>query len=175
LRIIIILVIAVSLSMDAFSLSTAYGTLNPSKKEVKQISIIVGFFHFFMPLIGLFLGKIIFGIIPIPPDFIVFLVLVFIGIQMILESKKEENIKKMKFTEFFLFAFAVSVDSFSVGVGLNAISNHYLFCSIIFSLSSFIFTYLGLSFGRKLNKKFGKKSTKVGGITLLLLGLMFLF
>ena len=54
----IIFVIAVSLSMDAFSLSLAYGTLNLKKKYIKQLSLIVGIYHFFMPLIGLLIGKI---------------------------------------------------------------------------------------------------------------------
>ena len=38
----IILVIAVSLSMDAFSLSLAYGTLGLTKKEVTKLATIVG-------------------------------------------------------------------------------------------------------------------------------------
>jgi putative Mn2+ efflux pump MntP len=52
----IILVIAISLSMDAFSLSLAYGTLDIDKKNIYTLSIIVGIYHFFMPLIGYFVG-----------------------------------------------------------------------------------------------------------------------
>ena len=49
-----IFLIAIALSMDAFSLSLAYGTLGLTKKEVNKLSVIVGIYHFFMPLIGLF-------------------------------------------------------------------------------------------------------------------------
>jgi len=175
MHIIIIFVVAFSLSMDAFSLATAYGTLNPSIKEIKQISIIVGIYHFLMPIIGLYLGKIIFYTIPINPVIIVFFVLSFIGIQMIIESNKEKKINKMKFSEMLLFGLAVSIDSFSIGIGLNIISSHYIICALIFSLSSFAFTFLGLSFGKKLNNRFGKKATKFGGIALIFLALIFLF
>ena len=53
----IILIIAVSLSMDTFSLSLAYGMLKLKNSIIKQISITVGIFHFFMPLLGDFLGE----------------------------------------------------------------------------------------------------------------------
>ena len=45
----LLFIIAISLSMDAFSLSLAYGTLDINKKEIITLSIIVGIYHFFMP------------------------------------------------------------------------------------------------------------------------------
>ena len=88
MQIIILLSISISLSMDAFSLSLAYGTLSLSKKYINLLSSIVGIYHFFMPLIGLFIGKAITSFIKISPDIIVFIVLLFIGIEMIIESFK---------------------------------------------------------------------------------------
>ena len=100
MSIIIILTIAVSLSMDAFSLSLAYGTLNLEKKYINRISIIVGTYHFFMPLIGLTIGDILLKIIPIPPNIIVCIVLTFIGIEMIIDSFKKEEDSNTKQTIF---------------------------------------------------------------------------
>ena len=48
--------IAISLSMDAFSLSLAYGTLNLKKKEIHRLALMVGIFHFVMPLFGHLFG-----------------------------------------------------------------------------------------------------------------------
>ena len=73
------------------------------------------------------------------------------------------------------FGLAVSIDSFSVGIGLKTISNNFLLCSISFSLSSFIFTYLGLILGKKINQLIGKVSTLLGGIVLILIGIVYLF
>ena len=81
----IILTIAVSLSMDAFSLSLAYGTLNLEKKYIRKTAIIVGIYHFFMPLIGLTIGNMILKIVPIQPNIIICIVLTFIGIEMIID------------------------------------------------------------------------------------------
>jgi putative Mn2+ efflux pump MntP len=60
MNIILIFIIAISLSMDAFSLSLAYGTISLSKKEIRLLSFIVGIYHFFMPILGMLLGKILF-------------------------------------------------------------------------------------------------------------------
>ena len=79
----------------------------------------------------------------------------------------------MKLGEMLLFGFAVSVDSFSVGIGLNNISNKAVICSSIFSLTSFIFTNIGLRLGNKLNELIGKIATLIGGIVLIILGIIF--
>lgn len=171
----IIIVIAVSLSMDAFSLSLAYGTLNLEKKYILKLSVIVGIYHFFMPLIGLKLGNIIENIINVNPNLITLIVLSYIGIEMIIESfKKQEKVKKMNLKELILFGLAVSIDSFSTGIGLNTITQNYIASVTIFSLTSFIFTYLGLILGKKINNIIGKISTLIGGIILIIIGIMYI-
>ena len=51
-----ILLIGISLSMDAFSLALAYGMTSIKEKEKILLSLIVGAYHFIMPLIGLNFG-----------------------------------------------------------------------------------------------------------------------
>ena len=176
MQILILAALAVSLSMDAFSLSLAYGTLGLSKKETLELSFIVGIYHFFMPIIGMFLGKIILGFIHIKPDIVVFIVLLFIGIQMAIESfKEEEKIEVMSKLELLLFGLAVSIDSFSVGIGLNTVTNNYILSSTVFSVSAFIFTYLGLVLGKKISEIIGKIATLLGGSTLIIIAFIYLF
>ena len=91
---------------------------------------------------------------------------------MFLESLKDSHsINIMNFIELLIFGLAVSIDSFSVGIGLLDITSKWLISSIIFSVSAFLFTMLGLQLGKKLNDKFGSISTMLGGIMLLIIGL----
>ncbi len=174
MNIILIFFIAVSLSMDAFSLSLAYGTVSLTKKEIKLLSFIVGVYHFFMPIIGMLVGSFIIKILPVSEDIITLIIFLFIGINMIIETfKKEENLKKMKIGEMILFGLAVSIDSFSVGIGINSISNNFLLCSFVFSITSLTFTYIGLILGNKLNELIGRVATILGGISLILLGIFY--
>lgn len=175
MQLLTIFIIAISLSMDAFSLSLAYGTLNLNKKDIISLSIIVGIYHFFMPQIGNQVGEKILSILPIEPNTIVFIVLFIIGLQMILETFKEEkNIKKMHLKESIIFGLAVSIDSFSVGIGLKAIYSNVILSSFLFSLMSFLFTYIGLYLGKKINDIVGKISTLFGGIILMIIGLLYI-
>lgn len=167
--------IAISLSMDAFSLSLAYGTLNLEKKMIQLLSTIVGIYHFFMPLIGMWIGNKLISFLPIGPNVVVFLVLLVIGIEMIVESFKQTRaVRLMKFTELLIFGLAVSLDSFSVGLGLRAIYSKPIVCSIIFSIASFLFTYMGLYLGKKINDMIGRISTRIGGIALIFIGIFYL-
>lgn len=175
MSLIMVIIIAISLSMDAFSLSLAYGTLNLERKYINILSIIVGVYHFIMPLLGMWIGTSILKILPVTTNTIVFIVLVLIGIEMILESfKNERSISLMKVSELLIFGLAVSLDSFSVGLGLSAIYKNPLVCSIIFSISASLFTYTGLYLGKTINNKIGKISTLIGGMILIIIGLLYL-
>ena len=174
MELLIIMMIAISLSMDAFSLSLAYGTNSISKKEINMLSFIVGFYHFFMPIIGMLFGMFIVDTLNIKEELIVLLIFVFIGINMIIESlKKEEIIKKIRVKEMLLFGLAVSIDSFSVGMGINSITNNFIISSLVFSIVSFVFTYLGLFLGNKINQIIGRISTIIGGFVLIFIGIIY--
>lgn len=166
----LVFLIAISLSMDAFSLALAYGTLGMNSKDKLLLSLITGCFHFFMPLLGFLIGDIILNI---DSNLIVTLILCFIGIDMIISSFKKENIKEDT-PKFFLFALAVSIDSFSVGITLTEISSNIIMCSIIFSFVSYFFTYIGLVIGNKIEKLVGNIATIIGGMFLIILGLCYM-
>lgn len=172
---IFVIMIAISLSMDAFSLALAYGTLNMENSDIKKLSIIVGVYHFFMPLVGMVAGSQIIRLLNMNPNLVVFVVLSVIGIQMIIETIKEEkDLKLMSLVEFFIFGLAVSIDSFSVGLGLETIYKSPAISAFTFSISSLIFTYLGLKLGKKISNMIGKFATLFGGITLIIIGILYM-
>lgn len=174
-ELLILLIIGVSLSIDTFSLSTVLGIYNPSIKKSVYTSITVGIFHFIMPLIGVLLSNIILEIININSNILLGIILLFLSLQMLIEYIKPTK-KEISLTKFgiFLFAFGVSLDSLSVGLGLKAITNNLLLASTIFSICSFSFTFIGLIIGKYINKLFKKYSYLIGTILLFILGLLFL-
>ena len=58
-EILLLLIIGVSLSIDAFSISTCIGMTKIPKNKTFNISITVGIFHFIMPLIGVIISHLI--------------------------------------------------------------------------------------------------------------------
>lgn len=170
----VIILIALSLSMDAFSLALLYGTYNYDKKDMFYLSIIVGIFHFVMPVIGCLFGSIIFSYVN--SSLIVSILFIMIGISMLLESMRNEEIKPISsLIDKISFALAVSIDSLSIGINISKITNYYVLSFSLFSIFSFIFTLIGLMIGKYINKKLGVISTIIGASILIGLGIFYFF
>ena len=170
-----ILLIGISLSMDAFSLALVYGMTGMNLKQKISLSLIVGIYHFIMPLIGLIFGSYLSKLNFINLDLIASIILIYLGIDLIVSNFKKEEKISISIAGFFLFGLSVSIDSLMVGIGLKAITNSFLLSSTIFSITSLIFTYLGLTFGNIIESKVGECSKIIGGIVLIILAIIMLF
>ena len=175
-ELIILLIIGVSLSIDAFSVSAVIGMTKISIKKAYITSITVGIFHFFMPLLGLYISTIITKSININSNLVLGIILILISMQMFIEYIKPSN-KEISLSTLgiIMFSLGVSIDSFTIGFGINAITNNIILSSVIFSLCSSSFTYIGFTLGKYVSKFLKKYSYLVGKILLFLLGISFLF
>ena len=175
-EIILLFIIGICLSIDAFSIATVVGIYNLSNKKTFLCSVTVGLFHFIMPLLGVIVSYQITRIISIDTDLILGIILLLISLQMLVEYIKPSN-KEIKLTKLgiIFFAFGVSLDSFSIGLGMKAITNNLLLASTIFTICSFTFTFIGLTIGKYINRLFKNYSYLIGTIILLLLGLVFIY
>jgi len=167
-----VLIIGISLSMDAFSLALIYGMQGMTNKNKIILSTIVGIYHFIMPLIGLTFGTILNNINIISIDLVATLILIYIGLDLIISNSKKEDSLEISKIGFLIFGLSVSIDSLTVGIGLKAITNNYLVSSTTFSLASLIFTYLGLFFGNIIGNKIGPYSKILGGIVLIIISIL---
>lgn len=163
MEIITLITIGLSLSIDAFALSTLYGIVNYSNKKIYLVSIITGLFHFVMPILGYMLSNYVISYINIDSKYVLIIVLSMILIEMI-KSIKEDVKKeyKLNIVNIFLFAFLVSIDSFSLGLGINYITHNIVLASSIFALMSGLFTFLGFKLGKFISKKLRNISKYIG-------------
>lgn len=171
LEIITILTVAIALSMDTFSLSLGLGTCNLSKKKSLILSLTVGIMHFLMPFIGILIGNNLVKFFQINSNLLLGLILLFIAGQMLYEIflKEETNID-LSFLGILFFAFGVSIDAFSTGLGLTAITSNIFLAMIIFSVTSFLFTLLGLTIGKYASKVLGVYASVFGALLLIAIG-----
>ncbi len=161
--------VAISLSMDAFSLALAYGTFDLPISYNKKISCSVGIFHFVMPLLGMSVKLFLNEFSGISFDFLPSIIYLYLGVTFLLELREEQKIIPLtSFKDIFLFSLAVSLDSFSVGIALTEFS---FLSPLLFSFFSFSFTYIGFKMGKKLYQYLGKIAILLGGIFFLLLAL----
>ncbi len=170
-----IILIGIALSMDTFSLSLSVGMFNVSNKKALELSLIVGVMHFIMPFIGMILGDKLVQLFELKSGILLGIILIFIAIQMLIDVIKHEEEKfNLTLMGMFLFALGVSIDSFSVGIGIKAITNSKYLAMSIFSLCSFLFTLGGIIIGKYANKILGTYANIIGIVILLVLGVIHL-
>ena len=175
-----LLLIAVGLSMDAFSVSICKGL---TTKKFSWLMALVcglwfGFFQALMPVIGYYFGAQFQELIKAYVHWIAFGLLVLIGANMIREalSKKEEGATNnaLDFKTMFLLAIATSIDALAVGVSFACIQVNIWSSVLIIGLTTFVFSVLGVKIGNVFGSKFEKSAGILGGIILILIGLKFL-
>lgn len=162
-----IFLIGVALSMDAFSIALSIGTTHLSKNRFILIPIVVSIMHFVMPLIGLFLGNQILSVININPKIIMTIILLYLAFLMYKDRNNDKVTKINSLLSIFLYAISVSIDSFSVGIGLKALTDKILIPPIIFSLCAGTITYMGLILGKYSQKVWREKASLIGIILLI--------
>lgn len=170
----VVIILAISLSMDAFSLSVCFGTLNLSYKKIFLLSIIVGIFHFIMPILGMNISHLLLNVIKFKPKYITFIVFLVLGLFMIFDKEKENNKTLSNIFAILLFGLAVSIDSLIAGIGLDVIYDNHIISALTFSVFSAIFTLLGLILGKYINEKIGNISKVFGGAILIILAIWYL-
>ena len=173
-----IILLAISLSMDAFSLSLVIGTLNYSRLTIIKIGLTVGVFHFIMPLLGDKIGESLLKLLPIKSYTLAGMIFMILAIQMLISTIKESESKEIKplssYISILLFALTVSIDSFSIGISFSVVASHHLLASTVFMILSTVFTISGLVLGKKIKKQFGKYATITGSIILFILAIKYI-
>ena len=171
-KFLIYILIGLSLSVDAFTIAVSYGTVINRIRDKYLLVILIGIFHFIMPVIGSIIAKVIESVIIIKPKYIVFIIFLLLIIEMINDSQKNEQIKKIGIVTLLLISFVVSIDSLSIGVILGLTKEKVIVASTIFSIISSIITLIGINIGIKL--KHNKNSNIIGIILLCLVALKYL-
>ena len=94
---------------------------------------------------------------------------------MIRSINEEEKQINMNILGMITFAFLVSLDSFTVGMGLYYIIETPIYASIVFATISTTFTLFGFILGKYVSSKFEKISKYIGIFILIILLIYFIF
>ncbi len=172
--------LGVGLAMDAFSVSMANGLNEPKMKKSKILGIALTFaiFQMLMPLIGWVCVHTIathFEMFQIFIPWIALVLLGYIGINMIREAGEEcecGECTKLSFVTLMIQGVATSIDALSVGFTISDYGFVMaLVCSCIIALVTFVICVSGVIIGKKFGTKLAGKSSVLGGVILIIIGL----
>ena len=179
-----IILIAIALAMDAFSVSITQGMLikqKPLKLAIKLGSIF-GFFQALMPLIGYIAGNAFASYIQSIDHWIAFILLGFLGIRMIKESLADDDDDQTKnssdndldFKTVVVLAIATSIDALAAGVTFAFLTTNIVQAIALIGVLTAIICFVGVYIGYICKSKFKFNMELIGGCILILLGLKIL-
>ena len=170
-----ILLTSMGLAMDAFAVSICKG-LSMKKFDTKKGLIIAayfGFFQGFMPLVGFILGASFQELITSIDHWIAFVLLGFIGLNMLKEGLSKEcegGNDKVDFKTMIPLAIATSIDALAIGITMAFLKVNIIFAVLSIGIITFILSFIGVKLGNKFGNKYEKKAEIFGGVILILIG-----
>lgn len=175
-----ILLLAIGLAMDCFSVSISQGlSIDVCNKRqqgpVLLMALLFGLFQGGMPLISYYVGNLWSEFFRIYAPWIALALLTFIGGKMLVESlsKKEEKPiqqSNWKMSYLLMMAVATSIDALSAGVIFIPIPERLWLSVCIIAMVSFLFTLLGCVVGSMFGKRFRLNVGLIGGLILIVIG-----
>jgi putative Mn2+ efflux pump MntP len=179
MSIITLLLLAVALGTDAFSMCLAIGLTGIRRRQILLISFTVLIFHIVMPLAGWYIGELAGTLIGNAAAIIGASILIFLGVKMLRDVIKKDaesssRVLLLNTWGLLLLAASVSMDALSVGFTLGTQKVNLLLAAGVFGLVAGLMTFGGLCLGRLLGRVTGERAQLAGGIILIGIGIKLL-
>jgi putative Mn2+ efflux pump MntP len=174
-----LILISISLAMDAFAVSVGKGlsVCQVRARHALLAGLWFGGFQALMPLIGYFLGISFADIVVSVDHWIAFGLLLAIGLNMIRETiwgDDEKHNNDFGFRTMLIMAIATSIDALAVGVSMAFLEVDIWIAASIIGLITFAISAMGVVLGCRIGNAIGSKAGIVGGLILIALGLKIL-
>mgnify|MGYP006074777463 FL=1 len=171
----VLFILAVGLSMDAFAVSVCKGLAMPkiTLKKTLIVGIWFGGFQALMPALGYLLGVQFRDKITAIDHWIAFILLGLIGANMIKEAcsgECEQENDSLDFRTMFLLAVATSIDALAVGITFAFLNVHLLWAVSFIGVTTFTLSAIGVKIGNIFGTRYKSKAELAGGIILIVLG-----
>jgi len=173
-----VLILAIGLSMDSFAVSIGCGLTEQkiSFRHAAEISFSLAFFQGILPVAGWFMGTEIKGYVENIDHWIAFLLLLFLGGKMIIESFKKDKGNALSdiysWKHIITLSIATSIDALVVGFSYALASSRNIFGgALIIGAVTFFFAMLGIRIGKDVGSSLGPKVELLGGVILIGIGL----
>ena len=176
-----VFLLAVALSMDAFAVALASGCAirEIRLRQYVRVSAAFGFFQFFMPVLGWFLGQSVHHFIEAWDHWLAFVLLAWIGGNMLRSGigglRKDEPVACPRSDptagwNLLLLAVATSIDALAVGVTFAFLQVNIVPAVLFIGVITFVLSSVGVWAGSAFGERSRARAELAGGIILILMG-----
>ena len=171
--------IGVGLSMDAFAAAICQGLFMTRIKwgHALTVGLYFGGFQALMPFLGYLLGITFSSLITSIDHWIAFVLLAFIGFNMIREARSDEENEsndRFDFKTMLPLAVATSIDALAVGVTFAFLRVNIVPAVSFIGCITFLLSAIGLKAGNIIGAKNRSRAEFAGGLVLILMGIKIL-
>ena len=170
-----ILLLALALSADAFSVGAALGLKHRSPRQTFRLAFHFGLFQALLPLLGALLGTTLLAQVERWDHWIAFGLLVFLGVRMIRHAhedgrKRVADRDPTRGWSLVGFSVAVSIDALAAGVTLPAVGAPILPAVITIGMVAGLSTLVAIRLAATIAERLGARIEVAAGFVLIGLG-----
>lgn len=172
-------ILAVALSMDAFTVAVCKGLAMQKATFAKStiVGLYFGFFQAAMPMLGYLAGKRFECYIVMVDHWIAFFLLSAIGANMLkgaLSEEKDTEDGSLAVKNMLVLSIATSIDAMAVGIAFAFLEVNIIMAILLIGCTTFILSAVGVKIGNYIGCRFKKHAEIIGGVVLILLGIKIL-
>lgn len=170
-----ILLIALALAMDSFSVAISNGLAAKTFKtgDAVRIGAFFGLFQAVMPVIGWVAGTQVLDVISGFDHWIAFGLLAVIGGRMVYEALQTDSRRLREspgIVVLLTLSVATSIDALAVGLGFSFLRIPILEPAVIIGVVAFLLSFLGVYLGGKAGRHLHNRVEILGGVILIAIG-----
>ncbi|MFH1184772.1 MAG: manganese efflux pump MntP family protein [Chloroflexota bacterium] len=174
-----ILLLALSMAIDAFAVCLAAGALPglQGPRQAFRLAFHFGLFQFMMPVVGWLAGSTIESLIREVDHWAAFGLLAFVGGRMIFSSRRSEQVQTADPSRgwtLVLLSIAVSIDALAVGLSLGLVGVAVGYPAVLIGITTGVLSLVGLRLGLTAGRRLGRPVELLGGLVLIGIGLRIL-
>lgn len=171
-----LLALSFAVAIDCLAVSIAAGLANPhfTSRPILRLAFHFGLFQFLMPIVGWLLARGLHAHVSAFDHWLAFAILAFIGGKMIWEATDgapdASRGDPSRGWRMVTLSVATSIDALALGLSLALLRVSVWTPSLIIGMTAGAMTLMGLHFGGRLGRRFGRYADALGGLVLLAVG-----
>ncbi len=170
------LAVAFAVGLDVFAISVAVGVARLPFDASLRLGVAFAGSEITMQAIGYALGVGAGRMLGDAATYVGFVLLAFIGFVMIQKSFRhfaEATFDATRGMGLLLTSLSISLDSLGVGIALPAVAIPLMPLLILVSITTTVFTFIGLEFGVRLGERYERGAERAAGVVLVMFAALF--
>lgn len=173
-----LILIAVSLGMDAFSVALGVGVRQRGFRPTFRLSFHFGLFQFLMPLVGWGLSRQVAHIVQAYAAWVAAGILTLIAAHMLYASAHDQPTFRAgdptRGWSLVGLSVATSIDALGVGVGMGVLRSGHVGYAAVIGVVAALMTLVGLWLSRRVGEAVGRHAERVGAVILVVVAVRML-